>query len=127
MMNLLTFKFWFDSRPDDLTEMSRMTLFVLTGLLAACGIVLRVIAKKNPSLKSVFKSLASFCFVNGFISLVFIFMAYELVPILSSRFWFIIWWLSMALWLFLIFRSYKKIQGLRVNSEKDQEIKRYIP
>ena len=85
----------------------------------------------NQAQKSIYnrilRKLSNFCLGNVVIGLIILFFSYEMVPLLSSRFWFLIWGIEMAVWLFFIFRITREIPKKKEEMEKDKEFKKYIP
>lgn len=127
MMNLLTLNFWFNSRPDYFTKGGQIGMIAIIVILFVSGVVCIFLAKKQPAMRRFYSSISSLGITNGFIGLLLLFLAYELIPVLSSRFWLIIWLAEMAFWKFMILRAQKKISTLKQLSQREQEIKKYIP
>lgn len=129
MVNFLTWNFWFSSRPGAFIDFSLKVILGFTFLLIIFSIVSRVIKKRwFKSLYSSFWSgLYAFFLTNAIIGLLLTFFNYEMVPFLSARFWFLLWTISMLVWLFFIYRIAVKIPIKRAQLEKEQEFKKYIP
>lgn len=129
MGNFLTWNFWFSARPGAFTGWSLKVVLGFIILLIILSIASGVIKKRwSKSLYSSFWSgLYAFFLTNAAIGLVLTFFNYEMVPFLSSRFWFLFWVIGMLVWLFFIYRLVIKIPGKRARLEKEKEFKKYIP
>jgi len=129
MENFLTWNFWFGLRPGAFTGISLKIVLGFIFLLIILSIAGGVIKKRwSKSLYSSFWSgLYAFFLTNAIIGLILTFFNYEMVPFLSARFWFLLWAISMLVWLFFIYRIVIKIPEKRVRLEKEKEFKKYIP
>ena len=65
--------------------------------------------------------------VNAVVGLMLLFFTYELVPILSARFFFLFWLIEMIIWLASIWKVYKKVPEIKKAKEEEKEFKKYIP
>lgn len=129
MGNFLTWEFWFGVRPGAFIDSSFKIILGFIFLLIILSIISGIIKKKwSKSLYSSFwSSLYAFFLTNVIIGLLLAFFNYEMVPFLSSRFWFALWAVSILVWLFFIYKIAIKIPGKRQQLEKEKEFKRYIP
>lgn len=76
---------------------------------------------------SFWSGLYTFFLTNTIIGLLLTFFNYEMVPFLSARFWFLLWVISMLVWLYFIYRVAAKIPAKRAQMEKEKEFRKYIP
>jgi len=129
MGNFLTWNFWFSSRPGAFNSFSLKVVLGFILLLIIFSIVSGIIRKKwAKSLYSFFwNRLYTLFLSNAIIGLLLTFFNYEMVPFLSSRFWFLLWTVSMLIWLFFIYRAVIKVPEKRARLEKEKEFKKYIP
>lgn len=129
MGNFLTWNFWFSVRPGAFTGLSLKIVLGFILLLIILSIISGIIKKRwTKSLYSSFwSSLYIFFLTNAGLGLLLTFFNYEMVPFLSSRFWFLLWAVGMLVWLFFICRIAAKIPDKRARLEKEKEFKRYIP
>ncbi|MFH0955932.1 MAG: hypothetical protein V1801_01825 [Candidatus Falkowbacteria bacterium] len=129
MGNFITWNFWFSARPGALTGFSLKIVLSFIFFLVILSIVSGVIKKRW--LKSLYfsfwSSLYTFFLTNAIFGLLLAFFNYEMVPFLSSRFWFFFWAIGMLVWLFFICRIAIKIPAERARLEKEKEFKKYIP
>ncbi len=127
-MNLLSFKFWFTMRPPMLLPIYLKALIFFIVVLGISIFVFSFLTKRKKSIYNrILRKLSNFCLGNVVIGLIILFFSYEMVPLLSSRFWFLIWGIEMAVWLFFIFRITREIPKKKEEMEKDKEFKKYIP
>lgn len=129
MGNFLTLNFWFSLRPGAFTSGSLKIVLGFIILLIILAVVSVIIKKRwGKGLYSAFwASLFSFSWANAFIGFLLTFFNYEMVPFLSSRFWFLLWGIGMAVWLGFIIKAMVKIPQRRALLEKEKEFKKYIP
>ena len=129
MGNFLTWNFWFSARPGAFIGFSLKIVLGFIFLLIILSIVGGVIKKRwSKSLYACFWSgLYTFFLANAIIGLVLTFFNYEMVPFLSARFWFLLWGISLAVWLFFIYRTIIRIPQKKARLEKEKEFNKYIP
>jgi len=129
MGNFLNLNFWFSVRPGIFTTASLNVMFGFIILMIVLVIATRVVKKKwAKSLYANFwASLSSFFLTNVIVSLLLTFFNYEMVPFLSSRFWFLLWGIAMLVWLFFLYRIIIKIPQKKALREKEREFKKYVP
>ena len=129
MGNFLTWNFWFSARPGVFIGYSLRIVLSFIFLLIILSIVSGVIKKRR--FRSVYYSfwngLYTFFLTNAIIGLLLTFFNYEMVPFLSARFWFLLWVISMLVWLFLVSKIAIKISEKKAQMEKEKEFKKYIP
>ncbi len=77
--------------------------------------------------KFALKKLFSFFIANGIIGLVLLFFTYQQITLFSSRFWFIAWVVSMALYLYFLDKKIKSNTDKKAQYKKEDERKKYIP
>ncbi len=104
MGNLLSLKFWFDLRPGSLLPGSQRIFVGVLFVLVVCFLAFWFLKTKKKGLYiPFFNKLHLFSAVNAFVGLIIWFLNYELIPFLSARFWFLLWGISMIVWLIFIF------------------------
>ena len=127
-MNFFTLNYWFNMRPNNFLPVANK---IIVGFLAFLVILFFIFSllksRKNNVYVKIWQKLYNFCITNFFIGIILLFFCYELVPLLSSRFWFLIWGIGMIFWLYTIYKSLKEIPKLKEKRAKEQEYKKYIP
>jgi len=129
MGNFLTLNFWFDLRPEVFTGFSLKIVLGFILLLIVLAVVTGIGKKRwvKSLYSGLWNSLYYFFLTNAVIGLVLTFFNYEMVPFLSARFWFLLWGVSLAVWLFFIYRTIIKIPQKKARLEKEKEFNKYIP
>ncbi len=129
MGNFLTWNFWLSARPGAFTGFSLKLVLGFIFLLIILLIISGVIKKRwsNSLYSSFWNSVYTFFLTNAIIGLFLVFFNYEMVPFLSARFWFLLWAISILVWVFFICRIIIKIPEKRARLEKEKEFKKYIP
>ena len=129
MENLLTLDFWFNLRPGVFVEMTQRFFIAFVVALFILAFVSSFMKKKDRQgiYKKIWQGLYYFSITNVFIGSVLMFFTYEMVPLLSARFWFLIWGAGMVVWLYFIIRKARDIPKKKEEREKEKEFKKYIP
>ena len=128
MKNLLSPSFWFNIRAGELASWPQKSLIIFCLILAIIYIISIILQKKNSSIYfKVLEKIKSLVFTNFFIGLLLLFFTYEAIPLLSARFWFLIWFGSMFFWTYRIVIYSQEIPKRKEAFLKEKEFKKYIP
>lgn len=129
MGNFLTLNFWFNLRPGAFLGSSLKIIlglvFLLIVLALAAGIAKKTQAKNLYAI--LWNNLYLFFLSNAIIGLILTFFNYEMVPFLSARFWFLLWVISMIVWLVFVCKIIVRIPRRKARLEREKEFKKYIP
>ncbi|MBU2081352.1 hypothetical protein KJ962_01410 [Patescibacteria group bacterium] len=129
MSNLLTLKFWFNLRPDVLTPLMQkifLAMIIVSIIFTILFGYMKIL--KNKGLYSkMWEQLYYFSLINSVIGLILMFLNYEMVPFLTARFWYLLWFVVLVVWLFCIIKNAMKIPKKRQQLEKEKEFNKYIP
>ena len=127
----LSASFWFNSRPPRLIPFFENLLIVVIFVFLILAIFSfykkRSKGKTRNFYITVWRSFYYFCLTNLAIGVLLLFFNYEGIPFLSARFWYIVWFLIIATWLFFIFKFTKKIPEKIKKAEKEEKYKKYLP
>ena len=129
MNNLLSLKFWFGMRPGALSDggiklyLYSVFLFLLISLI----LKLMTMRSKEKLHRRFYRKLIAFFTTNIFLLLTMFFLMYETVPFLGSRFWFLVLLIIDLVWLFYIFKFYRKIPIEKKEIKQSEEYKKYLP
>jgi len=127
-MNYLSLAYWFNSRPEPLSSQTLKYLLILVVLLLVLSLAMYLKSFKFLKFsKKITNSIISFSLTNAFIAILMVFFNYELIPFFRSRYIYVIWIAMDVYWLYKIFFYRKKNTHIIVSSERDEEIKRYLP
>ena len=127
---LLTLSFWFKMTPDPLLPFFQMAFLIFFGALIAAGIIAGQIYKKKKDsfvLRFTAKYLKSWLFTAGSTGALLLFFSYERAIFLSARFWYIIWLLSLGIWLFFIIKKIKVLPQKEGALRKKAQFEKYLP
>ncbi|MFZ5364506.1 MAG: hypothetical protein ACOZAG_03425 [Patescibacteria group bacterium] len=127
---LLDLHFWFALRP---TAPSKQTTIILAagfGVFLATAIVLGFLAKtkkQNPPLAKLFRKLKKMFSTMGVVGFVLLFFSYEQIYLLGSRFWFLLWFIGLVVWIvFISLYAIKKMQKEKDDLERKQKYLKYL-
>ncbi len=128
MSNLLSLKFWLASRPGALLPVYHNALIAFIVFLTIAALVFSFLGRtKGGAYNKIWRGLSGFSLSNIIIGLLLLFFTYEMIPVLSSRFWFIVWGAEMAIWLFFIARAAQEIPKRKKRAEEEKQFKKYLP
>ena len=127
MINLLTFKYWFNLSPELFTMGAQTVLIILFSLLFLFGMFFMVLKRKSGPYKILALKLYDFCWVNFFIGCLLFFFSSQGIYFFSARFWYLLWIALMVYWLLDVRNKFKKIKEKRGSREKETSLKKYLP
>jgi len=127
MFQFLTLKFWFNMRAGTLYPLVQKGLLVFLVMLFLLIFVSLFLKKRKSSYRRIWSKMQSFSTSNLIIGFILLFFTYEGLPFLSMRFWFLLWFLGMLVWLYFIYKETKKIPEIREKRKQEEEFKKYIP
>lgn len=129
MGNFLTLNFWFSLRPGVFIGWSLKIILGFILLLIILALAAGVGKKRwaKSLYAGLWRGLYYFFLTNAVIGLILVFFNYEMVPFLSSRFWYLLWAAGLAVWLFFIGKAVVKIPQKKARLEKEKEFKKYLP
>jgi hypothetical protein len=127
-MNFLNYKYWLNMRPTSLAGGAQKYFIILVVLLFILTIIFSFLKARNKNLYSrLLRKLYTFFLSNFIIGLFLLFFTYEMVPFLSSRFWFLLWGAGIIFWLYFIVKEFIRVPKIKQELEKEKEFKKYIP
>lgn len=125
--------YWFSLEPQVLSLRGA----IIAGSFFGCLILLKILGKmaylrykKNLSApeKRLLSKAESMLLTMGFAGIAWVFFAYEGLPILSARFWFLVWIVAFVLWGYLLLRYTLVDLPPQVASLKQKErFSKYLP
>lgn len=127
MRNFLSVQFWFNQRPDLLSSGSKTALIIFIILCLVLLIASIILKVRKGFYNRLWGKLISFFISNALIGAVLLFFCQQLIPLLSSRFWFILWGIGMAAWAAFIIAYAKKLPAKKKEVEREKEFKKYLP
>ncbi len=127
MSKFFSFAFWFNQRPGALVSFWKTILVVIIFSSLILSIFTFIIKKHNSFYANITEKIFNFFTLNFFISLFLFFFNQESIPMLSSRFWYIVWFIIMAIWAISIIRCALKLPDKKRKFEKEKEFQKYLP
>ncbi len=127
MLNLFSFKYWFNFNPGFFVFSAQIAISVFLLLLLSAGIFFYFYRKRAGAYKVLVNDLHVFSLSNFLIGLLLLFFAYQQIHFLSARFWFLLWIILILFWFVNIVKKFRKIVSKREEREKRKEFEKYLP
>lgn len=127
MTNLLTLHYWFNLRPEPLASLGIKALIGLIILSLAASVLLFFVKQKKTLFRSFWIKLYNLFVTNIIICLFLLFFNFENAIFFSARFWFLLWFIIVIIWLINIFKSFRKIPSQKKQIKQEQEYRKYLP
>lgn len=131
---LISLNYWFHNQPPYLSDFFTKVFLGLFFILISLSIVFQVMAfiqKKQKAQNIIikfWKKIANFFFWMGIIEIILYFFRYERVPLLSSRFWLILWLILFFSWAaYIIHLKFKKVPAIVSDKKQKEEFEKYLP
>jgi len=127
---LFTLSFWFKMVPDPLLPQFQWVFLVFFGLLIIASVVAGQVYKRKKDefvLRFSAKYLKNWFLAAGITGFLLMFFSYERAMFLSSRFWYVIWFLSFGLWLYFIIKKIKALPEKEDGLKKKAQFDKYLP
>jgi drug/metabolite transporter (DMT)-like permease len=128
-MGILSWSFWFNSRPEPLSSLSQNGILVFAVLMVAMFIIIKIITgrKQKTIYYKFWLKLASFGLTNAILGFLFWFFSFEMIPMLSAKFLLALWGIMMIIWTVFLIKYLRRIPKRREIIQKEKEFKKYIP
>lgn len=132
MPNFLSLSFWFNLYPPKLSQPYVYILIILVlGLILATFVFWFLKNQKGKSKNfklQGFRSLYSFSITNAALGLLLLFFNFNKIPFFSARFWYPLWLVEMLVWLYFIFKFFRRsIPEKLKKAEQEEKYKKYLP
>lgn len=127
MQNLLTWRFWFNLRPEPLLPLFTQIFLVGLAVLLLLVIITALKQRRKSLYKNFWKKSYAFSLSNLVIGIILFFFNYERAAFLSARFWLAIWVIVMILWLRPIVKSYRLVPLKKKEREQADQFNKYLP
>jgi len=127
-MYLFTFNYWFNTRPNPISGLSESLLAFFIILFIVLTIIAKIKTNKKQIIYSkIWDKIFIFSLTQSIFGVLLFFFNYQMVPILMSRFWFLLWLIMILVWCYILFKQIKKIPERKETIAKEKEFKKYIP
>jgi len=128
----LDYRYWFNLYPVPLGPSLVGGIFAFFGWFIIAMIIFRLVAhglkKRDPLKAAIFLRTSALLGTTGILGLLFLFFAYEEVPLLRMRFWFLFLFVMFAAWVvriaLYIVRDYPVLRDERLER---QRLRKYLP
>lgn len=133
LAKLSTLHFWFQIRPLPMSKVFTLLFLVFFLLLIIGKVGLRMYAAKmkkqlTKADKKLYDLVQSLLLTMGLLGIAWTFFAYEGIPILSGRFWLVLWVAGVGVWAYAIFRYYtNEYTGYKEKIAERERLERYLP
>lgn len=128
---LITASFWFARDPAPLLTINARLLFGVFALLFVLGVVVRVVARRRKEDRLVtetFRRIGQLGVTMGLLGLLLFFFAYQEIPFLGMRVWFLLWGIGLLVWVGMVVRYATKIvPAERRRLSERTERNKYLP
>lgn len=131
MTPLLRFDFWFHLQAVPFTPtLGKMIFWLMVGLFAV-GIVVRLLLLKSKWEKETRKNLrgvSALLLFSGATGLVFYAFTWQMIPVLSMRFFYLVWLFAYGWWAYrLVKHIYKDLPLLRQKNAERAAYEKWLP
>lgn len=131
MVNIFTFDYWFMMQPLMFVGWASVVLLVLftaMTVLGIAGIVYGMKANLDKFLRRAVERSGSLLVTMGLVGLMLYFFAYERVPMLSMRIWYIMWLAILGFWAWGIWRYVRvEIPAKREMKAERDRLNKWLP
>ncbi len=131
LLPLVDWHFWFTMTSVRMAASFEAVFFGLFVLCLVAGAVIRMMvrnARYDKYKAIVLKKIASVCSWAGITGLLWFFLTFEEVQFFGSRFWFLIWIVSICIALVMILRYVEKEVPLLKHREQSRaDVNKYLP
>lgn len=128
---LFSFQYWFGSGlVPFLPWVGRGIMIFMSGVVlvgVAMAIYLKLQKGMSKPIRRVLKRVATLCGTMGLAGLLLYWFYYEGIPVLSMRFWYLIWLGVVGWWKYDIWKEYKKTMKSQVVDKDRQSYEKWLP
>lgn len=128
---LLTFQYWFGTGVIPFVPaVSRIILILMTALVLvgiAIAVYLKLQKGMDKAIRRVWKRVAVLCVTMGVIGLLLYGFYYEGIPVLSMRFWWIVWFGLVGWWKYDIWTEYRKTIAEHAGAAERAKFEKWLP
>jgi len=127
-MNLLSWNYWFNTRPAPFEGWTQIALLSLIVLMVALVIFSKTKQRQKKIVyKKLWIKLFNFGLAQTIIGLFLAFFNFQMVPILMSKFWYLLWLIVVAVWLFFLIRFALTLPKRKTELIQKKEFEKYLP
>ncbi|MDD5043906.1 MAG: hypothetical protein PHD51_04635 [Patescibacteria group bacterium] len=131
LSNLLNYEIWFNTHPGPLLKSSLIALVVIFLVFMAGSVIIKKFSDfrwAGRIKKIIWRKISNMLGWLGILGLVYLFFAYEGVPVLGMRLWFLLWLIGLIVWLIFIIRyAVVKIPLKEKEQAEREHFEKYLP
>jgi hypothetical protein len=127
MNNFFTLQFWLNQRPGLLAPSFTNILIGLIIFSIIATILSLIFKAKKGFFAKLWSRIFNLSLTNAIVGGLLFFFSHEMIPLLSSRFWFLLWAIGFITWVVFIILYVKTLPAKRREQEQEREYKKYIP
>ena len=128
MMELLTLSYWFKLRPEPFGLLGQSILIIAFFVFLAGSIISwRYYQRKIPVYHKVWSAVFSLCLTNVIIAALWFFFDNQMVPILMTKIWYLLWLISLMIWIVMIIKRLKRVPVRQQELAQQKEFNKYLP
>ncbi len=133
LAQLFDLNYWITTYPGPMSTSFLIGFLVFFLLHLAVAVGLSVYERKNKArlqkpIRRLFGKIRSAIYTMAFLGLLWLYFAYETLPVLSARFWFLFWLLGAAIWKYHILAHYftktkQELEEIRLREQRNKYLK----
>ncbi|MBU2566832.1 hypothetical protein KKG46_04730 [Patescibacteria group bacterium] len=131
MSNLFTLSYWFALQPQFFTSFigtALLVVFVAMVVVGVVGYVFSIKRKTDKYIRRAIERASGMLLTHGLFGLLLYFFAFEHIPILSMRIWFVLWLATLFIWGWFIYKYVKfEIPAKRAMKEQREKMNKWLP
>jgi amino acid transporter len=127
MERFLSWRYWFNLRPEPLTDFT-FKIFIVFLIVLIILSIYSYYSKSRSGLKNgLWLKIFNFSFTNSLLGVMLLFFNYEIIPFFTARFFLALWAIGLLIWIFLIIKEFKKVPNNLEKNKRQKEFEKYLP
>ncbi len=128
MNPLFSLKYYLNTNPPNFSLGAYKIFAIFFIILISINILVVFIKRKYKGpYHKLLNKVQTFTISNFSIGIFLLFFSYEEIPILSARFWHIIWFFGILFWIAQLLKEFSKIPEKKQKRAEALEFKKYLP
>jgi len=127
MERFISWRYWFNLRPEPLTTPTFKIFGVFIVGLIILSIIAYILKTRRGAKNGLWLKIFNFSFTNTLLGILLIFCNYEIIPFFTARFFLAFWAIGMIVWVITLAKEFKKIPAKLQEAKKQDEFKKYLP
>jgi len=127
MERFLSWRYWFNLRPEPLTNFTFKIFIAFLIVLIIVGAYAYYSKSRSGFKNGLWLKIFNFSFTNSLLGIMLLFFNYEIIPFFTARFFLGLWAIGLLIWIFLIIKKYKKVPNNLEQNKRQKEFEKYLP